>query len=169
MEAIKIEYVDSCYCYKNGKCSGTKEMDECNCGGRESCCSFYEYVKKRGQEKIEEQKQEILARNLFSNSPALYTQSMFEYANLTENADKIFITKINTPQQIYYTSKIGFFQIGDNVIFKDVLPFFDSIEEVLKLEWIPVITKKEAEKELKCYIDTSDLKSLIENDDTRII
>lgn len=32
---------DKCGCYHNGYCWGTKEVDQCYCGGRKSRCTFY--------------------------------------------------------------------------------------------------------------------------------
>lgn len=40
-----------CDCYHpNGYCLGTKEMDECGCGGDESKCDFYDYKRRKAND-----------------------------------------------------------------------------------------------------------------------
>lgn len=41
VDAIVIPNIDKCDCYHSGYCWGTKELDKCDCGGRNSRCTFY--------------------------------------------------------------------------------------------------------------------------------
>jgi len=41
-----------CKCWHDGICWGTKEREECRCGGDERKCDFYEDVKRRAYGEI---------------------------------------------------------------------------------------------------------------------
>ena len=41
--------VCACYIAEIQRCSGTKEVDFCNCGGDESKCDFYPEVREKGK------------------------------------------------------------------------------------------------------------------------
>lgn len=39
-----------------GKCSGTKECEECSCGGDKSKCDFYDYIREKARKETFEYK-----------------------------------------------------------------------------------------------------------------
>ena len=53
-ETKPVEDKCSCYTELHGKplCSGTKELDECDCDGIQSKCSFYEDVRNKSKERM---------------------------------------------------------------------------------------------------------------------
>lgn len=37
-----------CDAYRDGRCWGTRERDQCSCEGRMTKCNFYDYMRQRG-------------------------------------------------------------------------------------------------------------------------
>lgn len=51
-----------------GRCTGTKEVDRCHCGGDESKCDFYDYVRERAKKKnvVKNARKQLKAKDVAS-------------------------------------------------------------------------------------------------------
>lgn len=174
MNNNELKYPDWCFSYnkESSKCMGTKEMDTCNCGGRESLCSFYDNIRKQGKQKVQEQEYDDKENSMnnkklvnirVNNKNTKYslrysTENMYVYANLPENKDKTFMAlkhkNDNSNIVTGYNSSMGFFQTNSvsKTTYSIKASDFDFIEDILDLQWMEVITKEEAEKQLKLPI-----------------
>lgn len=54
IEKVRYNAILSKYHYKTvGICNGTKEQDECSCGGDRAKCDFYDYVREEAKQELE--------------------------------------------------------------------------------------------------------------------
>ena len=66
MEPCKCYEVQSKYTYATGKiedigiCNGTKDCEECSCGGDKLKCDFYDYIRKQAQDEFDAEIQSAL-------------------------------------------------------------------------------------------------------------
>lgn len=69
---------------KVGICWGTKEWDECNCGGDMRQCDFYSDVRKRGRDNIKIQ--DAIDHFKYGISHDIYSEPVTSYAKLAVKA-----------------------------------------------------------------------------------
>ena len=69
-----------------GVCWGTKECDECNCGGDMRKCDFYPDVRKRGRENVSIQ--DAINHFKYGISHDIYSEPVTSYAKLAIKALK---------------------------------------------------------------------------------
>ena len=71
---------------KVGICWGTKECDECSCGGDMRQCDFYSDVRKRGRENVKIQ--DAIDHFQYGISHDIYSEPVTSYAKLAVKALK---------------------------------------------------------------------------------
>ena len=74
-----------------GVCWGTKECDQCNCGGDEIKCDFYPNVRKKVQKEVSKRsnlmKWNVLYHNY--NSHTIEEYNIFKHSSFAKDVDKL--------------------------------------------------------------------------------
>lgn len=86
--AIPVEYE-----VEVGICNGTRERDECSCGGDRTKCDFYPEVRARAKKEIN--KTEVLAENKRIKENLKY------YLNTNEENGVVYIPKFIVEKMVY--------------------------------------------------------------------
>ena len=70
-----------------GYCYGTKECEECSCGGDKLKCNFYDYVRKQAREEFDKEIQEALEK--FKSAPVTLMPVEDSYLSRQEILDLV--------------------------------------------------------------------------------
>lgn len=111
-------------------CYGTKECEECSCGGDVSKCDFYPAKRKESKK---------------MNFAEVWVEA--------QATDKWYINKDN---EIVYQKDVGLVEADDFSVPVEIDSFDFGIESIMRAEWeemkIPVLSKDEAEKKFNIKI-----------------
>lgn len=111
-----------------GICYGTRECEECNCGGDESKCTFYPEKRKKAEKTM-------------------------NTAEMWINAQEDGETYVSKNAEAIYSKELGLVEIDD--LDKQIdLGNFPDIEHLMTSNWtkLKIMTRTEAEKQLRVKI-----------------